>query len=182
MAHNTANIAGQRFGKLTALRVADRTAAGNRWLCACDCGGFSVRSVARLNWSLKQSRVPQCLACRNAGIGDRIRRSFYARLFEHTGQVWSWKSEERLMRNVARALAAEGHRAPPYEEIRLPIAGYDLDDAIRMRRAADARRISAEALERNRRKARERQAAQRARRENARVQALAGLSGHGIQP
>ena len=43
------DLSGTRFGKLTAIRVYDRTASGTiRWLCRCDCGNDKIVSKANL--------------------------------------------------------------------------------------------------------------------------------------
>jgi hypothetical protein len=146
------DITGQRFGKLTALHIVRKGASGNRWLCLCDCGEFAVRTAGALSYAIKNHRVSQCVECRGRAASQRgtrrLRRSYYARLFAHTGQLWSWKSEERLIRGIAHCLDAEGWRAPPYEEIRLPVAGYSLLDAIEMRSAAEAPRSAGERAKR----------------------------------
>ena len=44
------DLAGQRFGKLTAVSRAENTTQGRaQWLCRCDCGGEKVAQAAYLN-------------------------------------------------------------------------------------------------------------------------------------
>lgn len=60
------DISGQRFGRLTALRIAGRMPSGRViWLCRCDCGGELTtrsdvlrRGVARSCGCLKKERPP----------------------------------------------------------------------------------------------------------------------------
>lgn len=42
------DLSGLRFGRLTAVRLAPRSAGGVRWLCVCDCGGEKVTTAALL--------------------------------------------------------------------------------------------------------------------------------------
>lgn len=51
------DFVGQRFGKLTVLRLVERTSRSlARWLCACDCGGMYVAP----HGSLQQGRAISC--------------------------------------------------------------------------------------------------------------------------
>ena len=45
---SAANLAGQRFGRLTALSRVDHRSGRPRWLCACDCGGSRVALASTL--------------------------------------------------------------------------------------------------------------------------------------
>lgn len=45
----SADIAGMRFGKLTAMaKTGGRSTAGHLWLCQCDCGGTRTTTVSKL--------------------------------------------------------------------------------------------------------------------------------------
>lgn len=138
------DIAGQRFGELTALHPVRKSAAGNRWLFACDCGGLAERPLAAVRHALKRGTNPQCARClaeQTAGfwIARNARtRTRYAALFAKTGRLWTRTSLERLEREVAEALDQAGWDAPreavPHT---LPIAAYGLGDAIDFRKTAE---------------------------------------------
>lgn len=43
------DITGQKFGKLTAIKISGRTKSGNSiWLCHCECGGVSNSNISHL--------------------------------------------------------------------------------------------------------------------------------------
>src|SRR6266436_9147507 len=49
-------LAGKRFGKLTAVKRVDKTKHGKyKWLCVCDCGGEKVVCTNKLNRGLTRS-------------------------------------------------------------------------------------------------------------------------------
>ena len=51
-----ADITGQRFGRLTVLRIGARSPSGdNRWLCVCDCGRETLALVGNLRAGHKKS-------------------------------------------------------------------------------------------------------------------------------
>ena len=57
------DIAGQRFGRLVALKYSHSGIGGRRWECACDCGGFTVVSVN----ALRRSNTTSC-GCRKVEV------------------------------------------------------------------------------------------------------------------
>ncbi len=42
------NLVGKRFGKLTVIQETDIKYSKHRWLCKCDCGGFTTASTSNL--------------------------------------------------------------------------------------------------------------------------------------
>lgn len=50
------DIAGQRFGKLTAEKYIPNTKKGSYWLCSCDCGNSVVVSLG----NLKKGNTKSC--------------------------------------------------------------------------------------------------------------------------
>lgn len=144
------DITGQRFGQLTVLHVGTRKSRlGRWWLCVCDCGKFTERATAYLRYYKKSVSCETCARARSAaGCSRGMRRWHYTQLFLNTGRLWSVKSNERLARNIARALENEGHQALPYDEISLPVAGYSLLDAIETLRAIEMPATVAERIKR----------------------------------
>ncbi len=57
------DIAGKRFGMLTAIRPVERNKQGIVWICRCDCGGLALRAVARLNRAKKEGQQSGCRLC-----------------------------------------------------------------------------------------------------------------------
>lgn len=50
------NLAGQRFGRLTAIkRTADYNGGNVRWICVCDCGREKIANTSKLRLALIQS-------------------------------------------------------------------------------------------------------------------------------
>jgi hypothetical protein len=50
------DLAGKRFGKLTAVRVAGRNRHGTRqWTCACDCGGETLATTGELTGGKREA-------------------------------------------------------------------------------------------------------------------------------
>src|SRR5690348_2741011 len=113
------DIGGQRFGKLTALHVVDKQERGNRWLCACDCGGFAIRQASALKYASREGSIPQCRACLSGlqssqALGNRkLRSQRFKAMFQKFGRLWSIDSTDRLCAEVARELETAGHEAPP---------------------------------------------------------------------
>lgn len=70
------DMAGQRFGRLTALSVASkpegRPGGSVWWLFRCDCGAEVVRQRCSVIMSVKQGRSPSCIAC--GGLSRRTPR------------------------------------------------------------------------------------------------------------
>lgn len=71
---NIKDLTGQKFGKLTVIRLDGRDAHGNaRWLCKCDCGNEAHRHPS----GLKKVVVPSC-GCYNQGaIASRARHDAF---------------------------------------------------------------------------------------------------------
>jgi hypothetical protein len=95
------DITGERFGKLTALRVvADGDGNGPIWLLACDCGGTTTNRVKQLN----QRENPSCGCARFGPRGpyttkdgriERIRlRSIFGKMRSrcYKPSVWGYKN------------------------------------------------------------------------------------------
>lgn len=49
------DIAGQRFGKLTAEKYVPNTKKGSYWLCSCDCGNSVVVSLGNLKKAIQKA-------------------------------------------------------------------------------------------------------------------------------
>lgn len=65
------DLAGQRFGRLTALRPAGNIGGRTVWLCRCDCGREVAVKTARLrDGRAKTCGSPDCRA--DGGIGRRL--------------------------------------------------------------------------------------------------------------
>lgn len=59
-----ADIAGEVFGDLEALRPVERNAHGQIvWVCRCLCGGFALRTAGALRGSVKRKSRPCCRVC-----------------------------------------------------------------------------------------------------------------------
>ncbi len=143
------DITGLRVGKLTVLHPGTRKSRfGKYWLCVCDCGEFTERRSCDLRYSKNRGEGPACTACARKRGGRTLKRSYYARLFLNTGRLWSFMSNERLVRNIERALNNEGWRAPAHEVIRLPVAAYSLLDAIETRERVELPRTVGEKIKR----------------------------------
>lgn len=71
---NKVPMIGKRFGRLSVVAEAGRTKGGDlRWLCACDCGKYSV--VAGSNLRKGNTKSCGCLAREiSARVGDRSRK------------------------------------------------------------------------------------------------------------
>lgn len=64
------NIAGQKFGILTAVRpTEERKHHCVVWEFKCDCGSTVFRSVASVNCSVNRGCIPSC----GCGVGERKR-------------------------------------------------------------------------------------------------------------
>jgi hypothetical protein len=66
------DLTGGRFGRLVALRVADRVAGGNRWMFACDCGNTFVSLAAHV----KRGRAQSCGCLRKETASVQGRKQF----------------------------------------------------------------------------------------------------------
>jgi len=51
----TQNVSGQKFDRLTAIKIAGKRAKANLWLCACDCGNETTATVSQLKRGDKTS-------------------------------------------------------------------------------------------------------------------------------
>lgn len=74
MANHPVNFTGQRFGKLTAMRVVRRADSPGKlfWVCQCDCGNETVVSVANLRTNVKSCGCSRL----DHGLARRGRRHF----------------------------------------------------------------------------------------------------------
>ena len=65
------DIAGQRFGKLTAEKYVPNTKKGSYWLCSCDCGNSVVVSLGNLKKG--NTKSCGCLSKKGKPYGERPR-------------------------------------------------------------------------------------------------------------
>ena len=73
-----AEIAGQRFGRLTAVEPLAKYQThshGIEWRFICTCGGWAIRSVAGIRTSVKKGQEPMCSQCRS-----RQRRQYWSEM------------------------------------------------------------------------------------------------------
>jgi hypothetical protein len=76
LASMSLNLVGQRFGKLTVVKLAERgggSRAGRRWLCKCDCGNDRIMSSGHL-------REGKVIACHECGKKTRYERAYETKL------------------------------------------------------------------------------------------------------
>lgn len=60
------DIAGQRFGKLTAIaRSGEKCFTAYKWVFQCDCGNKVIRRPGSVSSSIRNGRVPMCDQCRS---------------------------------------------------------------------------------------------------------------------
>ena len=79
------DLTGQRFGRLTVIDQAERTRCGKvRWLCMCDCGGYTKSQASNL-----LSGNTQSCGCYNK---DRIREVFTTHGGTHTRLFRIWQT------------------------------------------------------------------------------------------
>jgi len=57
------DIAGEKFGLLTAKYVVSKTQYGNQWLLQCSCGRYAVRLLATLRQALRNGNESMCSEC-----------------------------------------------------------------------------------------------------------------------
>lgn len=69
-AGNRANIAGQVFGRLTAVAFAGRNSRQGLWRCRCECGGQATTTVTKL----RSGHTTSCGCFKNEGIASRARK------------------------------------------------------------------------------------------------------------
>ena len=90
-----ANIAGQRFGELTAVEASSTTRYGVIWRCICTCGNWVLRSVADLRYRRSMGSSQMCPACHE----------------QHTQELaflrWGKTSDERARKRLDRLAGAE---------------------------------------------------------------------------
>jgi hypothetical protein len=121
------DLTGRRFGALTALRVVQRSQAGNVWLCSCDCGSYALRTAAALNYRTKLGQQPACRACvgeaRSGGYLARLEelRGILVLAFHLTGELYTARWEERELAALRELAGIE----PPPE----PPESFAVDDA-----------------------------------------------------
>lgn len=65
MAHDTPNLAGKRFGRLTVVEISvvRHYDEGRNWRCICTCGGWAIRTTAMLLSSLRRGSECMCRTC-----------------------------------------------------------------------------------------------------------------------
>jgi hypothetical protein len=133
------DIAGERFGKLEALRVVAKKPRGNVWLCLCECGELATRLGVKLRQDVKQGRSPSCKACQRpraaaareaaarAGLTER-----FVRLWMHQGELYTARSESQIRREIRRGIAEALDIDEPDEEAppSLPLSSIGLAEAI----------------------------------------------------
>lgn len=130
------DIAGQRFGMLTALHVVQKRRGHNHWLLVCDCERIVTRAAADLIRATDSGVLQMCNACKVARYGGpnvrRLRRmQRRAAVFLATRRLYTAESEARMRDDIRRGIAErlgvpEPLPALPFE---LPIGGYSLADA-----------------------------------------------------
>lgn len=70
MAPHHMNISGERFGKLTAIRIASiEHAKPTKWLCVCECGSETTTTIQKL----RNGNTKSC-GCLRADVGKTINR------------------------------------------------------------------------------------------------------------
>ena len=77
------DLTGQRFGRLVVVELWDNGRRGARWICRCDCGGWSITS----GWNLVNGRARSCGCLRaellTRALGrEQVRRARVAALVE----------------------------------------------------------------------------------------------------
>lgn len=71
------DLTGQRFGKLTVVRMAERRGGRVYWLCRCDCGNETIAAAG----NLRSGSVRQCHDCRMKQQGDTRREDLTGQRF-----------------------------------------------------------------------------------------------------
>lgn len=88
------DLTGQKFGRLTAIRLAPKTTKRNRWECLCDCGNPAVVDMG----CLRDGNTMSC-GCLQADIMRDIRITHgQSTTHNHSGAYRSWASmRERVL-------------------------------------------------------------------------------------
>ena len=95
-----ADISGDTFGDLTALRPVDRRDGNIVWTCLCSCGGTALRTVRQLRASVRQGNSPACRECiasrRRARFGNSllVSRAFWRERWEEYGSLYPFGGPE----------------------------------------------------------------------------------------
>jgi len=92
--HNRLDLAGQVFGKLTAIGIVAQTRYGSIWECRCACGARQTRSAARLRISLKLGQEAGCFSC--VGVTAFHRSEDGHRYHEHRRLVMRFDATDDL--------------------------------------------------------------------------------------
>jgi hypothetical protein len=127
-------LAGRRFGKLTALHVVEKSRLGYMWLLQCDCGGLAIRRAAALTVAEKNGATSSCRTCGKRRSDERFKKirneraEYFAAMFEATGALWSTRSDHKMHDQILGDYQEVFGYSPAVDLS--PLSGYTLGDAI----------------------------------------------------
>lgn len=128
------NIEGKVFGRLTAVRVVSSDGRRNLWLCRCECGRYTTRTVGGLKCSVKSGCKPACMECvtryRKSYVSRtrESRREWYLSSYQTSGSLYTFDTLRRMAEDIASEINLTLGAGIDLEELRIQPDVLSLDE------------------------------------------------------